>query len=113
MPSTTAKTGGSRTKVSSLCRRLRPVSETAAGRPDRRSARDCTALGRKDEALLREPQIPHRRAHDAPDEEVEHDEEDDLEEKENLLDGHGREGHGPSRLKTSSVVPIVTRSPSA
>jgi hypothetical protein len=68
-------------------------------------------LRRQHEALLREPEILRYRAHDAPDEEVEEDEEADLEAEEDRFDLDGGDGH--ERVKTSSVEPSVIRSPSS
>src|SRR5215831_63607 len=51
------------------------------------------ARRREDEALLRHPQVTARRPYDPPDEEVEQDEERDLEDEQDLIDGGGVEEH--------------------
>jgi len=69
--------------------------------------------GREHEALLREAQVACGRPHDAPDEQVEEDEEGDFEKEQRLLDRDRawQGGHSVSRRKTSSVEPSVMRSP--
>ena len=68
----------------------------------------------EDHRLLRQAQVACSRAHDAPDEEVEKDEEADLQEDERRLDLRRRKRHyGVSRVKVISVEPIVKRVPSS
>src|SRR5690349_12518422 len=71
------------------------------------------ARRREDEAFLRQPQVAARRADDAPDEQVEEDEERDLEDEQNLVD-RGRvveHGYSDSRANVSWVEPSVIVSP--
>src|SRR5262249_18024883 len=71
-------------------------------------------LRAEDHRLLRQPEIAGRRAHDAPDEQVEEDEERDLQEQERALDlRRGELRHAVSREKAISVEPSVNRVPSS
>src|SRR5262249_14245899 len=62
------------------------------------------------EALLGQPEVTARGANDAPDEEVEEDEERSLQEEQGALDVEGRGDHAADRRNTSSVEPTVMRS---
>src|SRR5262245_51425818 len=66
-------------------------------------------LRREDEALLRDSEVTARCSHDAPDEEIEKDEERGLQEEEGPLHVDRCEDHADCR-KTSSVEPTVIRS---
>src|SRR6185295_6548979 len=79
--------------------------------PRRGHGTACGARG-EDEALLGQPQIAARSAHDAPDDEVEDNEERDLQDKQDLIDRNGVRNHSVSRPKVTSVEPIVIVSPS-
>src|SRR5438477_3723353 len=70
-------------------------------------------LRAEDHRLLRQPQVASRRAHDAPDEEVEEDEEGDLEREECGLDLSRRDHQAVSLENAISVEPSVKRVPSS
>src|SRR5438876_8168699 len=85
-----------------------------AGRRPRQQTGRCGLLRREDHRLLRQPHVARRRAHDAPDEQVEQDEEADLQEQECRLDLRRTQWHYVvSRVKVISVEPIVKRVPSS
>src|SRR4029079_3242818 len=71
------------------------------------------ARRREDEALLRQAEVAARGADDAPDEEIEQNEERDLEDEQNLIDCGGVVEHrySDSRTNVSSVEPSVIVSP--
>ena len=90
------------------------AAELVARRLRHHEAHRGGLLRAEDHRLLRRPDIAGRRADDSPDEEVEQDEERDLQGEQGRLDLRGGQEHYcGSRLKTSSVEPIVKRVPSS
>ena len=92
----------------------------ARGSPDERPGRLEAVLGAKciclggaqDDALLRRLVHPRRRAHDVDDEEVEQHEKRDLADQERLVGFEGDSVTTEGAANTTSVAPIVMRSPS-
>src|SRR5205814_2120795 len=70
----------------------------------------CGLLRAEHEALLRQAQVTARGAHDAPDEEIEKDEEASLQEQQHALDIDRGADHETDLWKTRSVDPTVMRS---
>src|SRR4029077_21161434 len=65
----------------------------------------------EDEALLRQPHVGGRGAHDAPDEEIEQDQKSDLQREQDCLVARTGNDHSRPVVKVTSVEPTVKVSP--